>query len=202
MPWSDTMTVFTSFEGIISSGKKYQIILADCPWPYKDKLQHHGGGAESHYDVMSIEDICKLPVSNIADDNCIIFMWGTWPLLPECTEVMKSWGFTYKTIGFVWIKQYSTGKDVLGMGYYTRGNTEFCLIGVKGKPKIFDHSVSQLLKTEIGKHSKKPDTIRNKIIQICGDLPKIELFGRTRIHNWDTFGNDVKLQDQPLEVFS
>ena len=182
--------------------KKYQIIYADPPWEYSDKLQHHGGSAESHYDVMDIDDICNLPVNNIADDNCILFMWGTWPLLTDSIRVLESWGFKYKTIGFVWIKQYSTGKDVFGMGNYTRGNTEFCLIGIKGKMKRIDNNVSQLIKSTISKHSKKPDIVRSKIIQLMGDLPRIELFARTKIHGWDTWGNDEKLKLQPLESFS
>lgn len=183
--------------------KKYQIIYADPPWEYGDKLNHlNNGSAESHYDVMDIDDICNLPVSDISDKNCILFLWGTWPLLPESIKVLESWGFKYKTIGFVWIKQYSTGKDVLGMGNYTRGNTEFCLIGIKGKMKRIDNNVSQLIKSTISKHSQKPDIVRSKIIQLMGDLPRIELFARTKIHGWDTWGNDEKLKLQPLESFS
>jgi len=181
--------------------KKYKIIYADPPWEYEDKLNHHGGSAQSHYDVMKFEDICDLPINEITDENCFLFLWGTWPLLLESIQLINSWGFEYKTIGFVWIKSYHTGKDVFGMGNYTRGNTEFCLIGIKGKPKRLANNVSQLIKTTIRHHSKKPDLVRDKIIHLCGDLPRIELFARTKIHGWDVWGNDSKLQNEPLEVF-
>jgi N6-adenosine-specific RNA methylase IME4 len=92
-------------------------------------------------------------------------------------------------------------KDVLGMGNYTRGNTEFCLMGVKGKPKRIDNNVSQLIKSTIRQHSKKPDIVRDKITQLCGDLPRIELFARTKVHGWDVWGNDEKLEATPLESF-
>jgi len=181
--------------------KKYNIIYADPAWTYGDKLKHHGGSAESHYDTMSFEDICNLPVKDISADNCFLFMWGTHPLLPEALEVIKAWGFEYKTNGFVWVKTYSNGKKVLGMGNYTRGNTEFCLMGVKGKPKRIDNNVSQYVESQIKAHSKKPDEVRKRIVKLCGDLPRIELFARTKIHGWDVWGNDEKLQSSPLEDF-
>ena len=83
--------------------KKYKIIYADPPWEYGDKLQHHGGSAESHYDVMKFKDICNLPVNNIADDNCVLFLWVTYPKLLDCIKTIEKWGFKYKTIGFNWI---------------------------------------------------------------------------------------------------
>ncbi len=181
--------------------KKYKIIYADPPWRYSDKLSFHGGGAEAHYNTMSIEDICNLPVNSITDSDAILFLWGTWPQLPECLKVVKSWGFTYKTIAFVWVKQYSNGKDVLGLGRWTRGNTEFCLLAVKGKPKRIDQGTSQLIKTKIQKHSKKPDIVREKIVRLIGDLPRIELFARQKTVGWDVWGNDEKLNLKPLEEY-
>ena len=182
---------------------KYKIIYADPPWQYDDQLSHHGGSASSHYDTMSTYEISRLPIEKLADEECTLFLWGTWPNLPDCLEVMKSWGFEYVTIGFVWVKQYSNGKWVLGMGKFTRGNTEFCLIGRKGKPKRINDSISQLEVTQQTEHSEKPDIFRKRIIELMGDLPRIELFARTRIHGWDVFGNDSKLTElQPLEAFS
>ena len=179
--------------------KKYKIIYADPPWSYGDKMKHCGGGADSHYSTMDIQEISNLPVNTIADDNCFLFLWGTWALLPESLKVIESWGFEYKTSGFVWLKQYNNGKDVFGMGSYTRGNTEFCLMGVKGKPKRINNTISQLVKTQIKSHSQKPNTVRDKIIELVGDLPRIELFARTKIHGWDVWGNDEKLENTPLE---
>jgi len=181
--------------------KKYNIIYADPPWSYGDKLKHHGGSADSHYDTMSIDDICNLPVDNISADNCALFLWGTWPLLPEALRVVESWGFTYKTCGFVWVKNYTNGKKVLGMGNDTRGNTEFVLLAKKGRMIRIDNGISQYIESPIKEHSKKPDQVRQKIVQLYGDLPRIELFARTKIHGWDVFGNDEKLQSSPLEDF-
>ena len=91
---------------------------------------------------------------------------------------------------------------MFGMGNYTRGNTEYVLLGVKGKPKRKSKFVSQIIKTTIKEHSKKPDIVRSKIIQLCGDLPRLEIFARTKIHGWSTFGNDEKLELQPLEKWN
>jgi len=181
--------------------KKYNIIYADPPWNYEDKLNHHGGGAGSHYDEMSLKEICDLPIKNLIADDCTLFIWGTWPQLREVNTVISCWGFNYKTIGFVWLKEYSNGKMVNGMGNWTRGNTEFCLIGTSGKPKRINNNISQILKTIPKQHSQKPDIIREKIVQLMGDLPRIELFARTKIHGWDVWGNDKKLLLEPLEKY-
>ena len=191
----------------MSVDKLYQIIYADPPWQYGDKLQHHGGSADSHYDTMPIEDICNLqvngkPVKDITDENCFLFLWGTWAFLSEALRVIDAWGFKYKTSGFVWVKTYQSGKDVFGMGNYTRGNTEYVLLAIKGKPKRKSKFVSQIIKTTIKEHSKKPDIVRSKIVQLCGDLPRLEIFARTKIHGWDTFGNDEKLELEPLEKWN
>jgi len=182
--------------------KKYKIIYADPPWRYSDKLSFHGGGAESHYNTMSIDDICKLPVNDISDKDAVLFLWGTWPQLPEVLRVVNSWGFTYKTIAFVWLKEYRSGKSVMGLGRWTRGNTEFCLLSTKGKPKRIHQGISQLIKSPIQTHSKKPDIVRNKIIQLMGNQSRIELFARQKTDEWDVWGNDEKLTSQPLEAFN
>lgn len=184
------------------TNKKYKIIYADPPWPYQDKALAGNRGAECKYDVMDIEDICNLPVNTITDDNCFLFLWVTEPLFEEGLQVLKSWGFEYKNFAFVWIKKTSEGKDFVGMGHYTRANPEYVLLGVKGKVTVLDHSVRKLIYSKVRKHSQKPDVTRDKILKLCGDLPRIELFARTIIHNWDTFGNDEKLGSKPLETYS
>lgn len=188
--------------------KKYNIIYADPAWDYSSAWKRENsdsagiwGLAQNHYNTMSLEDIKKLPVSNIADDNCFLFLWATFPQIQEALDVIKSWGFEYKTVGFTWIKKDSNGKNFVGMGWYTRANAEVCLIAKKGKPKIINHGIKQIIETQIQSHSKKPNIVRDKIIQLCGDLPRIELFARTKIHGWDTWGNDEKLNAQPLEEF-
>ncbi len=182
--------------------KKYKIIYADPPWTYEDKLISHGGGAASHYDTINVEEICNLPIKDLADEDCVLFIWGTWTHNKEVHKVIEAWGFTFKTIGFVWEKRYNNGKIYFGMGRWTRANTEYVLIAVKGKPKRINNSISQLVITPPTTHSKKPNVFRTKIISLMGDLPRIELFARTKVHGWDVWGNDEKLENQPLEAFT
>lgn len=122
---------------IFNTENKYSIIYADPPWKYNDRMVMkgvHGNirGAESFYNTMTLEDIKALPVKEISEKNAILFLWVTMPFLPQTQEVMESWGFKYKTCGFTWIKTTKTGKIHTGMGHYTRGNAELCLIGVRG----------------------------------------------------------------------
>lgn len=182
--------------------KKYKIIYADPPWEYGDKLNMAYGGAEAHYKTLTSKEINNLSVDKISSENSWLFLWATWPNIEIALQVIKSWGFKYRTVGFVWIKTYSNGKYHLGLGQYTRGNTEFCLLSRRGKPQRINNNISQLIFSPIGKHSKKPDRVRKKILELVGDLPRIELFARTKIHGWDVWGNDPKLQLQPLEAFS
>ena len=119
-------------------------------------------------------------------------MWATSPLLPEAFEVMKAWGFKYKTVAFCWNKQTKNGKWVSNMGRWTMGNIELCLLGVKGKPKRIAKNIKQLIIAERTKHSKKPDEVRNRIVQLMGDLPRIELFAREKTPGWDVWGNEVE----------
>jgi N6-adenosine-specific RNA methylase IME4 len=174
-----------------SINKKYKIITADPPWTYQDKSKSHGGGAESHYKTMTVEDICNLPVSDLADEDCILFIWGTWTHNREIHQVIDSWGFEYKTIGFVWVKRYNNGKHFLGMGRWSRANTEYCLIAVKGKPKRVNASVRQVVESVPEGHSKKPNEVMDRIVTLVGDLPRIELFARNKRDNWDSWGNEV-----------
>lgn len=176
--------------------KKYNIIYADPPWEYRDKRNKHKrlcGGAAAHYPTMKIQDIKKLPVGTIANDNSILFLWVTFPNLREGLEVMEAWGFEYKTLGFSWIKTNKrNGKPFFGIGYYTKSNCEVCLIGVKGKPPKASNSVSSVIISPREEHSKKPDEVRERIVQLCGDLPRIELFARQKTPGWDVWGNEVK----------
>lgn len=182
---------------IYNTDKKYSIIYADPPWSYNDKMVMQGvhgkiRGAESFYKTMSITDICNLPIPDIVADNSILFMWVTMPMLGEGLEVIKAWGFTYKTCGFNWVKRTKRGKIHLGMGHYTRGNAELCLIGLKGKkPQFLTRSLSQIVESTLENHSKKPDIVRDKIVELCGDIPRIELFARQAVEGWDCWGNEA-----------
>jgi len=174
--------------------KKYQIIYADPPWKYQD-TQKSGGtayfGASVRYPVMNNKDICNLPINELTDKNCVLFIWATSPLLPEALEVIKSWGFKYKTIAFCWNKQSKNGKWISNMGRWTMGNVEICLLGVKGKPQRIIKNIKQLVIAERKRHSEKPEEVRNRIVELMGNLPRIELFARQKTDGWDVWGNEV-----------
>jgi len=183
--------------------KKYQIILADPPWKYRDKLGSSSakmGSCEYHYSTMSLEDICNLPVETICHNDCILFLWTTMPKLNECQRVIKSWGFKYKTCAFTWIKLNPRAKTIFkGIGRWVQGNAELCLLATKGKPKRISKSISQIVMADRSKHSKKPSEVRNRIVQLMGDLPRIELFARPpkdllfedeSYKGWDVWGNE------------
>ena len=170
--------------------KKYNIIYADPPWSYKDK--NCNGNAAQHYPLMKDADICALPVKDIAAEDCVLFMWATYPKLQEALDVIKAWGFTYKTIGFQWVKQNRSGNGIFfGLGRWTRGNTEPCLIATKGKPARVSKSVGQLVFSPIRAHSQKPDEVRDRIVELMGDLPRVELFARSADAGWDCWGNEA-----------
>ena len=145
--------------------KKYQIIYADPPWNYKVYSKKGlGRSAESHYPTMSIEDICALPVGNLADKDCALFLWVTIPCLLEGLSVLKAWGFTYKTVGFVWVKQNRKADSLFwGMGYWTRSNVELCILATKGHPKRINAAVHQVIVSHIEEHSKKPQEARERM---------------------------------------
>jgi len=175
--------------------KKYQIIYADPPWHYNDKRNKHPrlcGGALVHYNTMKIDEIKKMPINKISAENCMLFMWATFPNLQEALDVIKAWGFKYKTLGFSWIKtNKKNGKPFFGIGYYTKSNCEVCLIGVKGKPIIQSNYISSVVIEPREGHSKKPNKVKSKIVELCGDLPRIELFARQKTEGWDVWGNEI-----------
>lgn len=175
---------------IYRTNKKYSIVYADPPWKYNDK--NCNGNCEKHYNTMNIEDIKNLPIKNIIKQDAILFLWVTYPMLNEGLEVIKSWGFSYKTIAFQWIKENKSRKGYFfGLGRWTRGNTECCLLATKGKIKRIDNSISQLVISPIEYHSKKPDIVRENIVKLVGDLDRIELFARQTKEGWDCWGNEV-----------
>lgn len=170
--------------------KKYNVIYADPPWSYSDK--GCSGNAAQHYPLMKDEDLYALPVQDLAADDCVLFMWATYPKLREALRVIESWGFSYKSIGFQWVKQNRSGEGYFfGLGRWTRGNTEPCLIATKGKPKRINPGVGQLVFSPLRKHSQKPDEVRDRIVDLVGDIPRIELFAREAAPGWDCWGNEL-----------
>ena len=178
---------------LFDTSKKYSIIYADPPWQFSawsNKAQKH---VSKHYQTMTIQDIKDLPVNELSAENAALFMWATFPNLPLALDAIKAWGFTYKTCAFTWLKQNKKSSSLFwGMGYYTRSNAEVCLLATKGKPlPRMSHGVHSAIVSPIEEHSKKPDEARNRIVDLFGDLPRIELFARQHADGWDCWGNEV-----------
>lgn len=168
--------------------KKYSVIYADPPWRYNSGH----GLVERHYPTMVLEDIMALPVGELADKDCALFLWATLPMLKEALQVIKAWGFQYKTTAFVWIKLNRQGDGIFwGMGYWTRANAEICLLATKGHPKRQAKNIHQVIISHVEEHSKKPEEARRRIEALMGDVPRIELFARRTSPGWDVWGNEV-----------
>jgi len=179
--------------------EKYNIILCDPPWRYNNKGGQ--GVAENHYPTMSIEDICALPVAELAAKDSALFLWATFPMLPEALRVIEAWGFRFKTVSFVWLKQNRRAKTwFYGLGFWTRSNAEICLLATRGHPKRRDNSIHQFIISPVEAHSKKPDEARDKIVRLMGDLPRVELFARQTPPGWAVWGNEVESTLTDFEV--
>lgn len=177
---------------IYNTDKKYNIIYADPAWKYNFG-KTSSRFVNNKYTVMTKEDICNLPIQNIADKDCVLLMWITFPKLDWAIDVIKSWGFEYKTCAFTWIKQNKKSESLFwGMGYYTRSNAEICLLATKGNPlPRLSHKVHSVIMSPIEEHSKKPAETRDRIVELFGDIPRIELFARQTCDGWDCWGNEV-----------
>lgn len=199
------------FVDIFNTTNKYKIILCDPPWTFKTYSDAgKDRSAEQHYSTMTLEDIKKLPVKNLADKDCMLFMWAIDTHLPQALDVIKAWDFTYKTTAFYWAKINKTAKleslnankdFFTGMGYWTRANPETCLyaeneadrclLSTTGHPARQSASVRKLIIDYRREHSQKPDQTHDRIEQLLGKLPRIELFARKERDGWDSWGNEV-----------
>lgn len=191
------------FIDIYNTTNKYDIIYADPPWSYYNDMSVGvdcttvRGMRRPPYSVLSSSDIKAIPIGNIASDNAILFIWTTDYHLQKCIEVIEAWGFTYKTIAFVWAKKNKQGKQCSMMGAYTKkSGCEICLLATRGKDAhkfVVNHSVGSFIEYPRQEHSKKPDIIRDSIIELVGNDRKcIELFARQQYDGWDCWGNEVK----------
>ena len=183
------------FVDIFHTDKKYQIIYADPPWSFGGRRLNastQGKEITDHYPVMETEEICSLPVRSIVADNCLLFLWAVHSKLPDALQVMKQWGFTYSTVAFEWLKLTTTGKFVCFMGAWTCGGAlELCLLGRRGSIPRIAKNIRRLIIAPRREHSRKPDEVRERIVQLVGDLPRIELFAREKVEGWDCWGNEV-----------
>ena len=182
-------------------------ILADPPWQFQNLWNTPAGpnrGDAAHYGTMTLEDICGLPVESVAADNCVLFMWGIWILLPRLLDVIEEWGFKYKTCAFDWMKANAGQIDMfrednnvqMGMGYWTRANTEPCLLATRGKPKRLNADVRQGIIEPRREHSRKPDCVHERIERLVAG-PYLELFARRSRPGWTTWGNEATKFDRP-----
>lgn len=180
--------------------KKYNIIYLDPAWKFNARNNTNtkfGGGTTNKYPTMSLEEIKQLDIPSLADDNCAIFMWCTTSTgdsnLAQKLQLFEHWGFRLVNHAFTWVKlNPKSYTPYFGTGYYTKANIENCYLGIKGKMKPVSNSVSSLVIAPREEHSKKPDIIRNKIVELFGDLPRCELFARQQVDGWDCYGNQLK----------
>ena len=187
-----TKEPFSNLEHLPLDG--YNLILADPPWTYRDKANDGQRGASHKYPTMTVEQLCNLPVANLAAKNCLLAMWWTGPMAEEAIAVTKAWGFKLKTMkGFTWAKTCKNGNYHKGMGHYTRANTEDCLFAMKGQiTKIRkSRSVSQLIIAQRQEHSRKPDQVHDSLEELVGDVPRLELFARRPKKGWTVWGNQI-----------
>jgi N6-adenosine-specific RNA methylase IME4 len=177
------------------SERKYSAILVDPPWSFQT---WSGAGversAENHYPTMSQAEIEALPVGALAADDCALFLWVVMPQLQQGLDVIKAWGFEYKTCAFAWIKTIDGERFATGMGYWTRANAELCLLATKGNPPRLNADVHQIIFAPRMEHSRKPDEAAERIMRLVPG-PYIELFARRPRAGWDVWGNEVSARD-------
>jgi N6-adenosine-specific RNA methylase IME4 len=175
---------------------RYKCILADPPWHYRTRGKHSGKRhADVHYPTMSLADIAALPVGDLAAEDCALFLWVTQWLTPDDVAfVLREWGFTYKTLGFVWVKLSRHGLLHWGMGHSTRQGTEQCVMATRGRSLVVAHDVHQVITAPVREHSRKPDETYFRIERLLGLADpgdKIELFARQPWHGWDAWGMET-----------
>lgn len=172
--------------------KKYNIIYCDIAW--KTNFINRKGltkNEKNHlYKTMNKDEILNLPIPKIADNDCILFMWVINSEIPLALQCIKHWGFHYITVAFTWVKMLKNDFHV-GLGNWTRSNPELCLLAKKGNIKRQGRSVNNLIISQLREHSRKPDEIRDRIVELVGDLPRIELFARQKTFGWDVWGDEV-----------
>lgn len=200
-----------TFDGL--KRNHYRAILADPPWHFQTwkgafSANSVSGAREARrpdYATMRDDEIYALPVADLAADDCVLFLWACWPHLRQAMQTVESWGFTYKTCAFSWMKgdPYRLFADdktpTMGLGYWTRANTEPCLLATRGKPKRAATDVRQGIIAPKREHSRKPDEIHDRIERLVSG-PYLELFARQTRPGWDVWGNQTTKFDQPAEL--
>ena len=173
-------------------GKRYSIIYADPPWWYSNVIRNRAkqhSGAYQHYPVMKTPEICAMPVSEIAEDHSLLFLWTTAPLMKDGINVGEAWGFNYSTFAFVWVKP---NRPICGQ--YTISQCEYCLVFKRDKIPLprGSRKQRQLVWRGAGRHAEKPYEVRHRIEKMFPTQNKIELFARERFEGWDAWGNEIE----------
>ena len=153
-------------------GRRYSAIYADPPWSFRTwSTKGTGRSALSHYDCLDFPALAALPVAQLAAPDCVLFLWATDPFLPRALELIRAWGFEYKTVGFYWVKLNAAPKHdsdyFTGLGYWTRANPELCLLATRGKPARLAKDVRRLVVEPRREHSRKPDCVREPDRKAC-----------------------------------
>ncbi len=176
---------------LAASGKRFAVVLADPPWEFETySRKGKERSAERHYNTMTLDDIKALPVASLAADDCALFLWATWPMLPQALAAIGSWGFAYQTAAFVWVKTRGNGSLHTGLGYHTRANSEPVLLATRGSPLRLAMDIRQVVVEPVGAHSAKPDEVARRIERLyAGDY--LELFARAERPGWTTWGNEI-----------
>lgn len=179
--------------------RRYSVILADPPWMYYgDPNKDQAAG--KHYALMTQEALAALPIPSITERDAALFLWATGPKLPEAIEVMRAWGFHYRGVAYVWVKTNAAGGIISGQGVrptFVKPTTEFLLVGSTcrtGRPlPLRTEAQGQvvLASRPSNKHSAKPDVFRQRIVELLGDVSRIELFARECVEGWDVWGNET-----------
>lgn len=182
-------------EDLIKEGKKFPVLYVDPPWSFVTFSKNNKGMLKSpdrHYSTMSLEDLKKIPVSEVLTKDAVVFMWVYNPMIPHALELLKAWGLEFKTLGFTWRKITKHGKDHFGLGYYTRQSVELCIIATRGNPgRPKSRSVRQIVHSQVREHSRKPDEMYNFIEELY-DGPYLELFARAGYRkDWTKLGDQV-----------
>lgn len=180
----------------------YNVVYADPAWKFKlrGKRGADDRSPERHYVTMTVKEMAILPVREVVAKDCFCFMWTSGTYLQKAMALLGQWGFTYSTIVFTWVKlkpgmgtqAFMTEKDfTMGLGYSSRKNTEIVLLGRRGHPKRVAKNVRELIFAERREHSRKPDETRHRILQLAGDVPRLEMFAREQTEGWDAWGNEI-----------
>jgi N6-adenosine-specific RNA methylase IME4 len=182
---------------VVMNHPPFSILYADPPWQFTTRSSRVGSSTSSHrrppYPTLDIRAISALSVVNLCADDCVLFLWATYPLLPQALQVIAAWGFCYKTVAFTWVKRTRADRGFhFGMGYWTRANPELCLLATRGHPRRVSSAVPNLIVSPVQEHSRKPAGVRERIVTLCGDVPRAELFAREKAPGWSVWGNEVE----------